>query len=154
MARFNFNPTEAPASTPFEMLKPGWYACTIIECAMRPTKAGVDALAITYEVSADRHPEVAGRKIFDNLNVYHENEKPREISRRNLSAILQAIGVTSDDTDDMLGGQLLIKVGIQAASGGYDARNKVDGYKPMNGEEPAQPSAVAKPSAASRPWAR
>ncbi|MGY8791568.1 MAG: hypothetical protein ACKVKR_15020, partial [Pseudomonadales bacterium] len=71
-----------------------------------------------------------------------------------------AIGLASvEDTDQLVGGHLEVKVKIREASGGYEASNDVSGFKAVKGG--AVPMATKKaaksedaPAAGTPPWAK
>lgn len=158
MSDFDFNIDDYEARESFDLLPNGWYEATIIESEMKPTKAGPEQLAITFEVDANRHPEAANRRVWDSLNVNNSSEKARNIARSSLKAICQAAGVQVRNASDLLGAQMLIRVGVQPARDGYEARNTVRGYKPLGGGESAKPQPNAGSAApaknAASPWGK
>jgi hypothetical protein len=122
-------------------------------------------------------PSHQGRVVFGNLNIKNASAKAEEIGRQQLGELMRAIGLARvQDTDQLIGGQLSIKLDIRpartdAASGKtYDAQNEVKGYKATGGSAPAAampsfgasqpqasaPAAKAAPAAASSapPWAK
>ena len=74
--------------------------------------------------------------------------------------IMRAIGLSSlEDTDQLIGGQLEIKVKISPANNGYDASNDVSGFKALKGgaapmAKAAPMQAASAPSAGAPPWAK
>ena len=72
---------------------------------------------------------------------------------------MRAIGLASvEDTDQLVGGHLEVKVKIREASGGYDASNDVSGFKaikggatPMKTKKAEAPEA---PAASAPPWSK
>jgi hypothetical protein len=158
MSDFDFNIDDYEASESFDLLPNGWYAATIIESEMKPTKAGPEQLAITFEMDANKHPEAANRRVWDSLNINNASEKARDIARSHLKALCLAAGLQVQNASDLLGAQLLVRVGVQPARDGYEARNTVKGYKPLGGGENAslQPKAGSSTPAAKpkTPWGK
>ncbi len=148
----------------FSPLPAGWYQVHITGAELRPTKAGTGAyIAVRYDVLGPTHQ---GRVVFGNLNIRNPNPKAEEIGRQQLGSLMRAIGLAQvSDTDQLIGGQLMIKLAIRPADGQYEASNDVKDFKAVGGAAAAAPAAVgamasnsapAAPAAASAapPWAR
>lgn len=145
----------------FEALPAGWYQVHITGAELRPTKAGTGAyIAVRYDVLGPTHQ---GRVVFGNLNIRNPNPKAEEIGRQQLGSLMRAIGLAQvSDTDQLIGGQLMIKLAIRPADGQYEASNDVKDFKAVGGAAPAAAGAMASnnapaaPAAASAapPWAR
>jgi hypothetical protein len=157
MGNLNFDASNIEPSQSFEPIPDGWYAASIIEAAMVPTRDGTtELLKLTFEIDG---PNYAGRRVWERLNVNHANEQPRQIAQRNLSSICRAIGkLQVADTDELLGAKLLIKVRAVPADGKFDARNEIRGYKAGMDTPSAAPapkmSAPAAAPAKAAPWRR
>jgi len=151
----SFNTNEIPQSeNNFEPLPIGWYTCVIGSADLKDTKAGTgEYIAVRYNVTGPTHE---GRVIFSNLNIRNPNPKAQEIGIQQLGELMRAIGLASvEDTDQLIGGQLEIKVKIREASGGYDASNDVSGFKAMKGGvAPVASSTTAAPATGTPPWAK
>ena len=154
------------ADNNFEALPAGWYQVQITGAELRNTKAGTGAyIAVRYDVLGPTHQ---GRVVFGNLNIRNPNPKAEEIGRQQLGSLMRAIGLAQvSDTDQLIGGQLQIKLSIRPADGQYDASNDVKDFKAVGGTATAEPAAVgamasnssAAPAAqasasAAPPWAR
>lgn len=147
----------------FSPLPAGWYQVHITGAELRPTKAGTGAyIAVRYDVLGPTHQ---GRVVFGNLNIRNPNPKAEEIGRQQLGSLMRAIGLAQvSDTDQLIGGQLMIKLAIRPADGQYEASNDVKDFKAVGGAAPAAAAAgsmasnnaPAAPAAASAapPWAR
>jgi hypothetical protein len=136
-------------NTPFELIPPGNYAMRVVSSEIKQSKStqGAAYLQFEFEMDENRHPDLSGRKIWDNLNLWNPNEKTVQIAQSNLSAICRAVGKpVIRDSSELHGGLLLVKVAIRPAEGEYDARNVVKGYKPIEGA--VQPAAAAPAAAA------
>ena len=153
------------ADNNFEALPAGWYQVHITGAELRPTKAGTGAyIAVRYDVLGPTHQ---GRVVFGNLNIRNPNPKAEEIGRQQLGSLMRAIGLAQvSDSDQLIGGQLMIKLAIRPADGQYEASNDVKDFKAVGGTATAAPAAVgamasnsAAPAAqasasAAPPWAR
>jgi len=151
-----FNTSEIPQSeNNFEPIPAGWYEVAVNSAELKDTKAGTGQyIAIRYDVLGPAHQ---GRVIFGNLNIRNPNPKAQEIGIQQLGELMRAIGLASvEDTDQLIGGQLEVKVKISPASGGYDASNDVSGFKAMKGGMAPKASAPtqAAPAAGAPPWAK
>ena len=145
----------------FEALPAGWYQVHITRADLRNTKAGTGSyIAVRYDVLGPTHQ---GRVVFGNLNIRNPNPKAEEIGRAQLGSLMRAIGLAQvSDTDQLIGGQLMIKLAIRPADGQYEASNDVKDFKAVGGAAPAAAGAMASnsapaaaPAAASvPPWAR
>ena len=138
----------------YELLPPGWYSASITKAELKATKDGTGQyIAIRYDITGPSHQ---GRVVFGNLNIKNRSVKAEEIGRQQLGELMRAIGLARvQDTDQLIGGQLQIKVAIREASGGYEAQNEVKGYKAMSGAQPVMSAPVAAPAPAASntpPW--
>ena len=122
----------------YELLPPGWYSASITRADLKATKdGGGQYIALRFDVTGPSHQ---GRVVFGNLNIKNRSAKAEEIGRQQLGELMRAIGLARvQDTDQLIGGQLQIKVAIREASGGYEAQNEVKGYKAAG----SQPAAIA-----------
>lgn len=142
-----------PQSTgSFSPVPAGWYSVSIGGAELKDTKAGTGQyINIRYDITGENH---AGRVVFGMINIRNANPKAEEIGRQQLGELLRAIGKASvNDTDELLGGQLSIKVDISQREG-YDPRNEVKAFKSLTG---ALPAVTAKkpataPAAGRAPW--
>ena len=139
----------------YDLLPPGWYAASITKAELKATKDGTGQyIAIRYDITGPSHQ---GRVVFGNLNIKNRSVKAEEIGRQQLGELMRAIGLARvQDTDQLIGGQLSIKVAIQEGSNGYEARNEVKGYKAISGSQPvmaapAAPAQAAPPAGGSTP---
>jgi len=149
MGNLNFNASDVPPAEAFDPIPPGWYLTNIVAAEIKVSEKAGEMVAITFEVDANAHPQYANRKLFTNLCINHPNsEQARDIARRSLSAIAHAIGKPLlADTDDLLGGSLLVKAKAVPPKDGYDAKNECSGFKAID-EQGAAPATAAAPKAA------
>lgn len=147
-----FSADDMPVSSnSYEPLPAGWYTATITGAELKATKAGTGQyIAIKYDIIGPTHQ---GRIVFGNLNIRNPNATAEEIGRQQLGEVMRAIGLAKvQDTDELIGGQLSIKVSIRN-SDQYGDQNEVKGFKAIAGSTP--PAPVAKAAAggkAAPPW--
>ena len=157
-----FNAADLPVGNTgsFEPLPAGDYQVSIESADVNPTKDGQGQyIKLKLKVSGPTH---SGRTIFANLNIRNRSPKAEEIGRQQLGDIMRAIGLaTLTDTDQLIGGNLVVKLAIKPADGQYEAGNEVKAYKAGNGSAapapsfPAPSGAVSQPASASAPpWAK
>jgi hypothetical protein len=138
----------------FEPLPAGWYTAVINGAEVKVTKAGTGKyIAVRYDITGPTHQ---GRVIFGNLNIKNPNPTAEKIGREQLGEIMRAIGLaTVQDTDQLIGGQLMIKLEIRESEQ-YGASNDVKGFK-ASGAAPPKAALAAAPAAtakASPPWVK
>lgn len=138
MATLNFNAQNVNPQAIYEPLPAGWYPVAITASESRPTKNGQGAyLHLELTVLDGTHK---GRKVYDRLNLWNQNQVATEIAYRQLSAICHAVGVLEvGDSVQLHNLPLEAKVSIRAADGAYEASNEVKGYRAAT--SPAQPAA-------------
>lgn len=145
-----FSVNDVPESTSnYDPIPEGWYNAVINGAEVKTTKAGNGKyLNIRYDITGETH---AGRVVFGMITVQNPNTTAETIGQQQLGELCRAIGkVVLNDTDELLGATLSIKVAISAREG-YDPRNEVKGFKALKGGMPSMP-AVSVPSSTKAPW--
>jgi hypothetical protein len=135
----------------YEPLPAGWYTASITAAELKNTKAGTGQyIAIRYDIIGPSHQ---GRIVFGNLNIRNPNATAEGIGRQQLGEIMRAIGIAKvQDTDELIGGQLSIKIAIKVSEQ-YGDQNEVKGFKAIAGSTPPAPAAKAAASGkAAPPW--
>lgn len=140
----------------YDLLPDGWYNVTITKAELANTKAGNgQKIDLRYDITG---PTNQGRVIFGALNIRNPSQKAEEIGRQQLGEIMRAVGLAKvQDTDELIGKSLAVKVKTRPAENGYEARNEVAGFRAIAGGMVPAPVAAptATPSAAaSPPWAK
>lgn len=143
---------DMPEGTSYELLPAGWYSAKITEADLKDTKSGNGQyIKMRYDITGLTHE---GRVVFGNINIRNPNPKAEEIGRQQLGDIMRAIGLGKvSDTDQLIGGELQIKVRVKPAEGEYDAQNEVRGFKALGGGAP-EPKDAKSESASAPPWAK
>ena len=139
----------------FEPLPEGWYTAAISGAEIKTTKAGNGQyINVKYTILGPTHQ---GRVVFGMINIKNPNPQTEEIGRQQLGEIMRAIGLAKvSDTDQLIGGNLSIKLKITPANGNYDASNSVSGFKASGNGIALAPKATSIPPAdgkAPPPWA-
>jgi hypothetical protein len=160
-----FSTDELPVSDrSYDLIPDGWYTASITKADLGQTKSGTGTkIDMRYDITG---PTQQGRVVFASVNIRNQSQKAEEIGRQQLGEIMRAIGLAKvEDTDQLIGGQLQIKIKIRKASdndkanGYHDDRNEVGGWKSMNGSTPlpastAAPAATSAPGGSNPPWAK
>jgi hypothetical protein len=157
----SFNEDDLPQSSgDFAPLPEGWYNAVINSALIKNTKDNSGQyIAVRYDITGPTHQ---GRVVFGNINIKNKSSQAEEIARQALGSIMRAIGLPRvDDTDQLVGGNLQIKLSIRAQDG-YGPTNEVRGYKPIGGEsktpmpssfgDSSNKDSTQKNEAASPPW--
>ena len=133
-----------PQSTSFDPLPAGWYFSTITEAELKTTKAGNgEYISIKYEVTGPTHQ---GRGIYSMLNIRNPNPKAEEIGLGQLRSLMAAINLNDlQDTDQLLGGSLQIKLSVKRDEE-YGDQNEVKQYKALSATMPSQSSSMPMPA--------
>lgn len=152
MAQLNFDATTVSPSESIEAIPAGWYNAQIDQSEMKPTKDGSGAyLELRFSVLDG---QFANRKVFTRLNLRNANPVAQEIAYKQLSAICHATGVMQvQDSQQLHGRPLKIKVKVRAASGDYEASNEISSFKNIN-EQVDGPVGGAPAAAGGAPWAQ
>lgn len=154
-----FDATSVPQSEHnYEPVPAGWYSAIIFAAEIKETKSGTGSyIKVRYDITGPTHE---GRVVFGNLNIRNQSTQAEEIGRQQFSELLLSIGMQKiKDTDQLIGGQLMIKLAVKPANGQYEASNEVKGYKALDNaatqQAPTQQSQPIKPAGGSAPpWAR
>jgi len=159
MARLDigFSADELPESRgDYEPLPEGWYSAEIGDAEIRVTKDNTGQyIRCRYNITG---PTKAGRVVFGNLNIMNKSQKAEEIGRQQLGELMRAVGIGRlEDTDQLIGCPLQIKLSIRPAENGYAAQNDVRGFRAPEGaaRSTAAPAASgATTGKAAPPWAK
>lgn len=149
----------------FELIPPGDYVAQIVKSDLQPTRSG-NGQALKLELDILEGP-YRGRKLFDNLNIVHQNPQAQEIAQRTLSAICHAVGkLQVRDSEELHLKPMKVKVKVQPPKDQYEAQNRISSYASLSGQKPgtvpmaaahtaAPPSQQPKPSTGTTPpWKR
>ena len=135
----------------FEALPAGWYSASVVSAELKGTKDGTGQyIAVRYDITGPTHQ---GRQVFGNLNIKNNSSKAEEIGRQQLGELMRSIGLAKvTDTDQLIGGQLQIKLTV-TKSEQYGDGNNVGGYKAIAGGSLPPVTSNNATGKATPPWA-
>jgi len=162
MARLeqSFDVNSAPKSDrpegDFQPLPAGWYTARITKADLLDTAAGGKRISLRFDILLPTHQ---GRVVFGNLNIKNASEKAERIGWQQFGEVARAVGLAKvDDTDQLIGKVLDIRLTQRAASGDYPAGNNVKGFKSPDGAVPpvsgGSSSSAASTGTKAPPWAK
>lgn len=134
MASFGqvFDVDNLPKGDGYKPIPAGWYTASIKSADVKPTKDDTGQY-INFGFSI-QGPTNAGRMIFGIINIRNKNPEAERIGLQQFGDIIRAVGLKRvQDTDELMGQTLEIKVSIDPAKDGYDERNNVKGFKASEG---------------------
>lgn len=112
----------------FEPMPVGWYEAEITKSEMKTTKSGGQMLSCQFKILAPE--EHAKRIVFGNYNLVNANPQAVEIAQRELASLCDACEVSEiEDSVDLHGIPIAIKLKIEAGNASYPDRNAIAGYK-------------------------
>jgi hypothetical protein len=138
----------------FSPIPVGEYTAIIVYSEIKNTKDYTGKyIKLEVEIVDGKYKK---RKLWANLNMWNKNEQAVSIAKREMASIKIATGqLNATDTSVFHNKPILISVGIKPAADGYDAQNKITGWKPLVKSAPAAAVPVAPVTAqASKPWAQ
>jgi len=142
----------------FAPIPAGNYVAQIINSEIKENRNGGRRLSVTFEIVDG---DYSGRLIFENLNLWHDNQDTVRIAKQQLARICNAIGLTHvGDSSELHNRPMAIRVGIREdKTGQYDPQNNIKAYSAIAGgtaPQRAAPAAAPKaaPASSAAPWAR
>lgn len=132
---------QLPQGGGFDPIPAGDYTAKITEALVKKTKDGTgEYINVRYDIIGPKHE---GRVIFGMINISNSSQRAEEIGRQQLGNLLRAIGLPKiEDSDELLGHDVVIKVKVDPAKDGYDAKNTVTAWKAVEGGSVPKPAAV------------
>ena len=148
MGGFNADEYEEQPEFDNSPLPAGEYYAEIADATVKETanKKGTGC-NVTFDILGDVHDKSGkGRKVFAWFTLQHENDMAQSIGQRDFHALRLAVGKpTANDTDELLGANLVIKVGFDKKDA---TRNQIKKYIALDGFQAAPPEAAPQPTAA------
>lgn len=158
-----FNVADHVPSSP-DPVPAGWYTAKITDAKVKDTKAGTgNFLEVTFSIIG---PSYEGRCVWGRFNLKNPNPQAEQIGQAQFMDMARAIGLeVVDDSDQLLGGELDIKVTVKKGDEQYNDSNDVKGFKALQGmtvitqkpvqkPDPQPVGAGAPAKAATPPWAK
>ncbi|MBY5992491.1 DUF669 domain-containing protein [Ferrimonas balearica] len=124
---FGFDPSQyQPSENNFSPLPRGEYPVLITGARMEDNQKRTGKLCIVELQVTDG--QFKGRKLWHNMNIWHQSEQAQEIGRKELSGLLQAIGKpNSRNMAELQNTVCLAQVTLK------DGKNEIWGYAPIPG---------------------
>jgi hypothetical protein len=159
MGGFNAEEYEAKPEFDNSPLPAGEYYAEIGDATVKETanKKGTGC-NVTFDILGDvNNKSGKGRKVFAWFTLSHENDMAQSIGQREFHSLRIAVGKpTANDTDELIGANLVIKVGFDKKDA---TRNQIKRYSALEGfqaapQEAAAPVAVAPAASEAKknPW--
>jgi len=123
---------------------PGEYIAEIVESDIVDTKAkdahgnpNGQTITLTWKIVQG---DFENRRVWDRINFRHTNEVTQRIGQQALAELCTAVGLKGplDDTTELHGVPVEIRVAIQPATDQYAASNVVKRYQPADGRPVAE----------------
>lgn len=149
MAVLNFNANEVEPSTGAGPMPAGDYELHCIEANLKANSKGSgELLELTFEVLSG---EYANRKVWERLNIVHENQTAQKIGQENLSALCRAMGIVQvNETDDLLWKPFYAALKVATYTKGDGSQGEKNEVKKYHFERDQAPP-EGKPEPAPRP---
>jgi hypothetical protein len=127
MATLNFKPSEVPEDEGFTIIPAGTYSAQIIQSEMKDTKQG-NGKFLELRIQLLDAP-YTGRLVFERLNLVNTNETAVKIAQRTLADICEACDIVElEDSEELHGIELMVKLVVEPAKGDWPESNKVKKY--------------------------
>lgn len=142
---------DANAKMPgFDPLPEGKYVMAIVASEQKPTADGLNEyLKLTLQVLEGEHQ---GRKLWQNLNLWHSSAQVVQYAKAEMSLICRATGkFGAQSSEELHDVPLLVEVKVKKGSNG-EPQNAIKNYLPIGAASQSQPSAPAAGGAAQPPW--
>lgn len=121
-----FDATQIKPFEEFEPIPAGEYLLIATASELKTSAKGGRYYAFTFEVADGPYK---GRKIFENFNIENDNVTAVNIAMAKLSALTNAVGKNGfNSTSELHGRPFPAKLGVQAASNGYEAKNNIKAF--------------------------
>lgn len=147
MTAFNFNSKEIDTSSDFPVLPDDWYTAHIDKSEILSTKArDGQYLKLRFKILDGEYKK---RVLFENFNIENNNPIAKRIAEKQLALLCQAVGViTLEDTQQLHGRPVKIKVAIEPAQGKYQESNVIVEFQSMESAPDSTRKNEAQPTAA------
>ena len=127
MVEVDFELLEPEAITSFEPLPPGWYPATVKTTEKATSKNGHEYLLVEFEITG---ADYAGRRVWENLNLWHPTESTQKRGQRIYSDLVRACGRSNcKHTEALHGLHLDVLLKIEKGTDGYADKNKTSAFR-------------------------
>lgn len=165
MAQIDFIPQDHEAIQPGSsgpIIPDGWYICMLVDTSEKIGKSsGGRYVELRFELDETKHPEFAGKQLFDRLNLWNPKPEVQRMARGILRSICDAFGMPPGQmiqrTEELHNRFCAVRVVTKPAEMDpvtgqqkYPAKNEIKGYRHVDAtdDKPAAgaPQAAAKPT--------
>lgn len=123
-----FNAKDSEKMGGFEPIPAAWYLAEVTKSEMKPTNAKTGHY-LTCQLKV-LEGEYKGRYLFNLMNLDNPNETAVEIAQKELASMCEACGLDEiEDSTELHGIPMAVRVVIKAGSGGYPPKNEIRAYK-------------------------
>lgn len=154
---FNAQAVEPQAPRDNEPLPAGLYSVEITNAEVKALKSG-NGMGLSLEFTVIDPANFARRKVWEQLNIAHNNPQAEQIGQAQLSALCRAVCIAQlDDSDQLFQKILRIRTKVRPAQGTYQAKAEVASFEPASAAMPAASAPAAAAPAGTKaapPWAR
>lgn len=133
MAQINWQGNPNDAKEGFEIVPAGEYVAVVTNSEVKEVKKNTGKyLKLEWEIVDG---PMKKRKIFENLNLWNQNQQAVEIARKAMNAICVAIGKPEgvNDSSEIHNKPIIIKVTVKPDQNGEDSNN-ITKHSPYTGE--------------------
>lgn len=144
----SYNVDQLPEDDAFSPLPDGWYLVKIAKSELKATKDGTGSyIDNQWEILGPTHQ---GRIVFNMINIVNggaNKDVVERIGQQQLGSLMRATGLTVvDDTNQLIGLECEIKIGMEKPRPGYEARNELKTYRAPGGSSRPPMTGFGKPS--------
>lgn len=128
----------------FDNIPEGDYVALLVKSEEKDTKDGTSKyLSFEFEIVDGPYKS---RKLWTNLNLFHHKQQVVDIAQRELGSICKAVGVLRpQDSSELHGIPLVIKVGFEKRKDTGEMQNKIKGYAAVGGSSVRPQQQAAQP---------
>lgn len=111
----------------FDPIPAGWYEAEANKSEIKETRSGGKMLSVAFQIIDGEH---AKRVVYANFNLVNGNPIAVCFGHRELASLCDAIGIDElEDSSDLHGIPVQIRLKIEAGNAQYPDRNVISGYK-------------------------
>lgn len=145
-----FDTTNEAEMDDFDAIPAGNYIAQIVKSEMKRNKADTGSfLNLHFKITEG---DFKDRMVFTNLNLDNPSDQAVAIARKELTSIVKACGkVSIEDSEELHGIEMEIKVSIRKATQDYPEGNEIKGYKPLKGTAAPSASSASQTSEEAKP---
>jgi hypothetical protein len=127
MAHLGFNPANVEPPVPIGLLPKGRYIVACEKSEVKENKKGTGHILMLQFVIQEG--EYKKKKIYDYINIKHNNHVAQRVGQQHLAGMCHALGITHLENSQQLHGlPLEVEIGIQEGKDGWESKNIIRGF--------------------------